>query len=80
MYSYPVLANAAFSSSDNVVFDLLSIRGNRGNLLFAAVQNISSNRCFHGSTVFRRFLTVSMATQVLQGRDFADLIDSITVV
>ena len=62
------------------MFDLLSIRGNRGNLLFAAVQNISSNRCVHCSTVFRRFLTVSMAMQVLQGRDFADLSDPITVV
>ena len=37
------------------MFDLLSIRGNRENLLFAAVRRIAANRCFHGSPVFDSF-------------------------
>ena len=37
------------------MFDLLSIRGNRGNLLFAAVRRIAANCCFHGSPVFDSF-------------------------
>ena len=44
-----------YLTSDKLCFYLLSIRGNRGNLLFAAVRRIAANRCFHGSPVFWQF-------------------------
>ena len=50
------------------MFDLLPIRGNRGNLLFLAVRRIAAVRCFRGLPIS----TVSMVTQV-KGRDTAEL-------